>query len=135
MAPIDAGDVMLVIPSDEPIYAIAEFDRVVMTDRTEHYSVTKTRGRLEKLRFDPLTVDHAEWLDDDAIVNQLPTSFDRNGAVWASGGPPQGAAYALTGTRRPEFYCYLNLPLDRPHQGGDPLPRRVVLRRFDLLAQ
>lgn len=134
MAEIEAGDVMLVIPGNEPIYAIQEYDRVVMSDRTERWALVKTRGRAERLRFDPLTVDRAEWLDGDTIISGLPDSFGRDGVTWATGGPPQGVSYSIGGTRHPEFYCYLNLPLDRPHHGGAALPRRVVLRRMDLLS-
>lgn len=134
MAEIEAGDVMLVIPGDEPIYAIQEYDRVLMADRTERWSIVKTRGRAERLRFEPLTLDRAEWIAGDDIVEQLPDSFSREGAIWTTGGPPHGTSYAIGGTRKPEFYCYLNLPLDRPHHGGAALPRRVVLRRLDLLS-
>lgn len=133
MAPIESGDIMLVLPSNQACYAMAEFDRVVMLDNAERFSLGRVRGRSERFRFDPLTVDLVEWIDNDVVVSAVPDSFSRDGVVFATGGPPHGVSYSVSGTRRPEFYCYLNLPISRPHQRGDALPKRVVMRRIDLL--
>ena len=46
--------------------------------------------------------------------------------------PPDGTQYSVTGREMPEYYVWGDFPSDRSHQGGDALPRRVVLRRFDL---
>ena len=32
----------------------------------------------------------------------------------------------------PEYYCFQEIPIDRPEHSGAALPRRVALRRFDL---
>ncbi|WP_103972895.1 hypothetical protein [Methylovulum psychrotolerans] len=41
----------------------------------------------------------------------------------------------LTGRRYPEYYCYQDQPVDRPHQFGASLPRRVALKRYGLLGR
>jgi len=38
----------------------------------------------------------------------------------------------LTGRRRQEYFVYAEMPFDRPIHYGLTLPRRVVIRRFDL---
>ncbi len=136
MAMLDAGDVMLVIPSDSPAYGIGEYDRVAMTDRTEPFSLNLIAGS-NALRFQPVSIDRITWLDDEAeIVNgTLPTGWANGVLTWpalAATTPPAGMTVAITGRRHPEYFCWLTLALDRPHHAGAALPRRVVLRRFDL---
>lgn len=132
---LDAGDVMLVIPSDQAIYQIGEFDRVLMTDRSEPFSLNLIAGVNAKLRFTPTTIDQVAWLDAEGeIVEGNPPDYNDAGMlVWAGeDGPPAGVTFSVTGRRHPEYFCYLTLALDRPHHSGEPLPRRVLLRRFDL---
>jgi hypothetical protein len=136
MAILDAGDVMLVIPSDQPIYAIGEYDRVVMTDRSEPFSLNLIAGA-NALRFNPVSIDRITWLDEegDLVDGTLPRSWANGVLTWpplAAKTPPAGVTVAITGRRHPEYFCWLTLTLDRPHHSGAPLPRRVVLRRFDL---
>lgn len=135
MAQLDLGDVMLVIPSDQPIYDLGENDRVTMTDRTEPFSLHLVRGVSDvlPLRFNPTTISSVTWIAEGNIVlGAPPGNFFDGQLAWSSGAPPNNQAYVLTGRRNPEYFCYLSLPLDRPHHQGAPLPRRVILRRFDL---
>lgn len=135
MAILDAGDVMLVIPSDQPLYAIGEYDRVVMVDRTEPFSLNLIAGVNARLRFTPTAIDRVLWLDEQqSLVEGNPPDYNDDGLLaWDAGqGPPAGVTFSITGRRHPEYFCWLTLALDRPHHSGEPLPRRVVLRRFDL---
>ena len=43
--------------------------------------------------------------------------------------------YSMTGRRLPEYICYHDFPQDRAHHSGARLPRKVVLRKFDLLGR
>ena len=148
MTILDAGDVMLVIPSDQPIYQIGEYDRVLMTDRTEPYSFNLITGS-NALRFDPVSIDTLTWLNEDGDLVQgtppdgwaagvftwdapEPDPEDPEAEVSEPVTPPPGVTVAISGRRHPEYFCYLTLALDRPHHSGEPLPRRVLLRRFDL---
>lgn len=132
----DEGDIVLSIPSDSELYAIGQFDQVATKNRTEPFSVNIINGFANTLRFKPESIDRVTWLDgDDLIVGSIPT-INQNGALaWSGLTPPQGVTYAITGRRFPVYFCYMDLPLDRPYHSGEDLPRRVVLRRFDLFGR
>lgn len=133
----DAGDIMLSIPSDSPLYAIGQFDRVMAINRSEPFSLNLVRGNNDLIRFPILSVERVFWLDptgqavDADSVSLLPDGRLQWGAV----APPVGITYSVTGRRTPEYFCYQELPADRPMHFGEPLPRRVTLRRFDLFGR
>ncbi|NCA91073.1 MAG: hypothetical protein EOM92_19920, partial [Gammaproteobacteria bacterium] len=112
MAILDAGDVMLVIPSDQPIYGIGEYDRVVMTDRTEPFSLNLIAGT-NALRFNPVSIDRITWLAGDGkLVDGTPPTGWANGTLtWTTPKPPAkppttppaGVTVAITGRRHPEY--------------------------------
>lgn len=138
----DQGDIMLSIPSDSPLYAIGQFDRVSATNRSEPFSLNMIRGMNDKIRHKIIEIERVFWLnpaatgvDDAIIVGGIPTLQSDGSLVWAEDPPPPGVTYSLTGRRVPEYFCYIDLPSDRPMHFGKPLPRRVVLRRFDLFGR
>lgn len=129
----ELGDVVVTLPSDSPVYDIGQFDRVTMVNSSEPFSKTFTRGAGDVLRFSPTTIDRVYWIVSNAEVEGEIPDVDENGAMtWASGGPATGAVYNVTGRFRPEYFVFADLSQDRAHQHGDALPRRVVLRKFDL---
>ena len=131
----DAGDIMLTIQSNSPLYAMGQYDRVMAKNRSEPFSIPFVRGHNDILRFPVLSIDRVFWIDaQDKIVDAdpLPTIGNTGIFTWGAIAPPMGATYSVTGRRVPEYFCYQELPFDRPHHGGSALPRRVVLRRFDL---
>lgn len=135
---LDAGDLQLVIPSDQPMYAMGQFDRVVMVERTEPFSMNLLRGVNDgALRFPVVSIDRVFWLDAaENEVNGVPPDVLADGTLsWGANPPPSGITYSLTGRRQPEYFCYLQLPHDRPEHFGEPLPRRALLRRFDLFGR
>ena len=126
----DAGDVMLVLPSDQSVYALGELDRVILTDRTEPFSMNLIAGT-NSLRCLPVAVDRVTWIENGALVSgDLPCHYEDGQLQWSGAAPPGN--FAVTGRRHPEYFCWQTLPLDRPHHHGEALPRRVILRRFDL---
>lgn len=130
MAVLDAGDVMLVLPSDQSVYALGELDRVILTDRTEPFSMNLIAGT-NSLRCLPVAVDRVTWIENGALVSgDLPCHYEDGQLQWSGAAPPGN--FAVTGRRHPEYFCWQTLPLDRPHHHGEALPRRVILRRFDL---
>ncbi|MBE0437615.1 MAG: hypothetical protein IBX56_17655, partial [Methylomicrobium sp.] len=88
----------------------------------------------KKLRFNVLSIDRVFWrAPDKTIIEGRPPSVDEDGVLtWGSLRPPAQATYSITGRRVPEYFVYIDLPLDRPMHHGEPLPRRIVCRRFDL---
>lgn len=132
----EAGDVVVSIPSDSALYAMGEFDRVVFTDSSEPFSITLIRGDLDTLRFQVASIDRVFWLAGDTVAEGgIPTVSAAGVMTWATGEPQAGAQYSLTGRKRPEYFCFGEFPQDRAHHGGLSLPRRVVLRKFDLFGR
>ena len=129
----DDGDVMVSIPSDSPLYEIKGYDRVTMINRTEPFSMSVITGVNDSFKFHVTQVDSVQWINSGGTLENgfLPNIID--GALsWDIGtAPNDGGQYTLSGRRHPEYFCYQDQPLDRPHQFGEPLPRRIVLKRFD----
>jgi WD40 repeat protein len=65
----------------------------------------------------------------------LVASVAENGAITWAVAPPIGAQFSMIGRAHPEFFLFKDLPQDRAHHGGATLPRRVVLRRWDLFGR
>lgn len=126
-----AGDVVVTLPGDQPVYAIAEGDRLALLDSTEPFSqVIPVGGRMAGLVASLARCTYLlAGVEADAV---LPT-LDANGALtWPGNDGPGAVQVVLAGRRHPEYFAFSDFSQDRAHQMGDPLPRRVVLRRFDL---
>ncbi len=129
----DSGDIVVSVPSDSPAYAIGMFDRVVFLNRTEPFSQNVTKGVNEKIRFPVVAVDRVCWINGSALVDgPLPVVNPDGTLDWTAAPVPDGVTFSISGRRQTEFFCYFEMPLDRPFHHGAKLPRRVVLRRFDL---
>lgn len=132
----DAGDIMLSIPSDSPLYAIGQYDRVAALNRSEPFSLNLVRGMNDLIRFPILSVERVFWLANDEPVDADPVTVLPDGRIaWTGQQPPMNVTYSITGRRTPEYFVYQELPADRPIHFGEPLPRRVQLRRFDLFGR
>lgn len=130
----DDGDTLLSIPSDSPLYDIAQYDRVQAINRSEPFSINLIRGVNDSLRFAVLSLDRVFWLDKskNLIEINVPEVGPGGTLIWGADRPPAQTTFSLTGRRVPEYFCYMDLPLDRPMHHGAKLPRRVVLRKWDL---
>jgi len=130
------GDVVVTIGSDSPVYKAGEFDRITLEDSSAPFSITKIHDGSERLPFKIVVIDRIFWLDDESnIINgEIPT-VDVDGSLTWIVSPPSGIQYSITGRRRPEYYMYQEFPQDRAHFQGAALPRRVVLRSFELMSK
>lgn len=130
----DEGDIALSIPADSVLYNMGQYDRVLCLNRTEPFSITLTYGVNDTLRFIPTVIERVTWLDEaeHLVEGEVPFVGAQGELLWDDVTPPVKASYALTGRRSPEYFCYQDMPLDRPHHAGELLPRRVQLRRFEL---
>lgn len=131
------GDVVLTVPSDSPLYAMGEYDRATMLHSSEPFSFGLTRGQNDQLWFAAVSVSRVFWLDDNRQIVEggIPTIAADGTLTWEAGEPPAFKLYSITGRRRPEYFCYRDFPQDRAHHSGRELPRKVVLRKFDLLGR
>lgn len=134
---VDEGDMMISIPSDSPIYQIGQYDRVVTRNRSEPFSLKMVRGQRDAMRFPVTQIERVFWINQlGVIVESTPPDIDANGVLsWASNAPPMGVTFSITGRRQQEYFVYQELPFDRPMHFGSALPRKVILRRFDLLGR
>lgn len=131
----ELGDVVVTIPSDTPMYDIGQFDRVVMSDSTQPFSLTLIRGGPEEfIPFTPVSVDYVAWVDSDGNLKQgmKPAVIENGIPRWLESGPEEGAVYTIAGRRHQEYFVYQDYPQERAHHHGEPLPRKVILRKFDL---
>ena len=53
----EAGDVVVTLPSDSPIYALGEFDRVQFTQSSEPFSVVRIKGKEKAFPWAVVTID------------------------------------------------------------------------------
>lgn len=133
----EAGDVVLTIPSNSALYAIGEFDRAVMLNSSEPFSFNMTRGVDDVFRFPVVSIDRVFWKGngDQPVNGTIPTVSTAGAITWGAIAPQPGQQFSITGRKRPEFFCFREFPQDRSHHSGADLPRRVVLRRFDLFGK
>lgn len=138
----DSGDLQLTIPSSSPMWAGAgRFDRVVLLNSTDVFSQPFTRGAPnEKIIFTWEKIDRCFWLHPvsrTVVEGGIPVVAANGTLSWPGGvgEPPPGVTYSLTGTRFDEYYCLDNLPSDRNEHSGATLPKRVVMRKFDLFGR
>lgn len=129
------GDVVVTLGSDSPAYRMGEFDRVTFVDSSVAFSHhLRNDGTPQRLRFPVEKIERVFWLNPDktaVIEGRIPVVKDTL-MTWTTGGPPVGVTYTVTGRQNPEYFVFSELVQDRAHHGGKTLPRRVVLRNFDL---
>lgn len=130
------GDVVVTIPGDSVMWEAGQFDRVVLMNASDRFSQVLTHGApTERLLHSPKRIDRVFWLSPvtKAIVEGGIPTFDGQGRLaWASGEPPAGVNYSITGQKFSEFWIYSDMPSSRNEHSGAQLPKRVVLRRWDL---
>ena len=134
----DPSDTMLSIPSDSPLYSIGQFDRVSAVNRTEPFDINLIYGVNDKIQYTVVSIDRISWIGANGalVIGQIPTISDNGVIQWDSANtPPEMASYSVSGRWHPEYFVYIDLPFDRPFHHGAALPRRVVLRRFDLFGR
>lgn len=133
----ESGDTVLSVPSDSPLYDIGQFDRAVALNNSDSFALVLTRGDNDELRIPTIKVTRVFWLDGaGAIVEGGIPTFDANGVLtWAAGEPPMGTKYSINGDKYVEYYCYGAFPGDRNQHSGALLPRRTVMRKFDLFGR
>lgn len=159
-----SGDVVVSVGSDQPLYAAGEMDRVLFIQSSESFDYIQCRGALQEFRllapspvlltrgevsaafvkplppgFSVITFDRCFWLTparDAVIEGGLPVQALDGSLSWPDGGePPEGVSYTLRGRRVPEYFVFGAFPRDRAHYGGQALPRRVTLRKWDLFGK
>jgi hypothetical protein len=131
----EAGDAVISIPENSPMYEAGRYDRMLMLNSTDRFELPLVRGQNDKVQLPVERFERVFWLAPDGftiVEGGLPTVSDAGALTWASGEPPVGTNYTITGTRFTEYYVFEQLPSDRGEHHGARLPKRVQARRFDL---
>lgn len=138
----ESGDLVVSLPGDSPAYGMGEFDHLTFVNSSVPFSLVLTSGSEAALRFPVAAVRSASMIEDGELVDLPLPTVDADGmVVWpmdASGNslaPSSGVQYSLSGRKHPEYFCYGAFPQDRAHHHGAALPRKVVLRKFDLFGR
>ncbi len=132
----ESGDQVVIVPSDSPAYGLGPYDRLLSLNRTEPFSMNLVRGVNESIKFPVSSVEKVLYLaGEDLLEADVPRVLHTGALEWGPRGPPLQSTYSITGRRASEWFVFRDMPFDRPHHGGQELPRRVVLRRFDLYSR
>lgn len=131
------GDVLISVPSNSPLWSMAENDRVALSDSSEPFETRLIRSPNLTLHFDVETIDRCFWLGPQgtAVIEcDLPYVAKTGVLTWHIGAnaPDQGAQFTLRGRKRPDYFLWKEIPVARGHFMGLPLPRKAVLRQFSL---
>jgi hypothetical protein len=132
----EAGDQVMTLPSDSPLYDIGQNDRLIMTQSSVPFSQVFLHDGSDRIDFRVVSILAVYWRDGSSLVNGGIPEVKIDGSLsWTEREPPNGVRYTITGRRRPEFFIFREMPQDRAHYGGQRLPRRVVARRMDLFGR
>lgn len=138
MGHYDTGDLSVTIPENSPAWdGCGQFDRVMMLNSTDVFSLPLKRGApTERLIFSVSKVTRVFWLNSGGqlVEGGIPVVNQDGTLTWVGGigEPPPGASYSITGEKFTEYYVYGHFPSDRNEHKGMRLPKRCVLRKFDL---
>lgn len=129
----------MTVGSNQPAWDMGEFDRVQFSDSSAPFSTHLIHDGIQNIPFVIQSVLRVSWHSgSDVIVlsgDELPEVGANGRLAWGDNQPPSGATYSVTGRRVPEYFCWGSFPTDRAHHKGADLPRKVVLRRFDLFGR
>ena len=113
----------------------------MLINSTDVFSQPFTHGSpTEKIIFFVASVERCFWLDPatrQIVEGGIPVVAPDGTLSWPGGvgEPPPATTYSLTGTRYDEYYVLDQLPSDRNEHSGMTLPKRVVMRKFDLFGR
>jgi len=135
------GDMVLSIPEDSPIYNAGQFDRIVMRNSTDVFSLPMTHGApTERVLFPVKDITRVFWLHPTTrliVEGGIPAVSDTGHLTWAGGigEPPAGMVYSLNGNKYDEYFIFQDYLSDRGEHQGARLPKRVVARKWDLFGR
>ncbi|EAB4417299.1 hypothetical protein D7B12_17875 [Salmonella enterica] len=133
------GDMVVVVPESSHVWDNGgQFDRFITQEGLDGFSEIFVRGApTEKLRIPIHRIMRCFWIDPanpkGIVEGALPLIGEDGRPSWPDGGePPPGIQYSLTGDRYSEYFMLDSYPDDRSEHKGMRLPKRVVLRKWDL---
>lgn len=139
MGRYEAGDAVVAVPENSPAYDAGQYDRIAMLNSTDRFSMPLIRGApTERLFFQVQSIDRVFWLTNGGapLIDGGIPEVDAHGALsWGANAPPEGTTYTIEGSKFSEYFVFDSMPSDRNEHSGARLPRRIVLRNFDLFGR
>lgn len=136
----ESGDATLTVPQSSPMYSAGQFDRLTCLNATEPFSLTRTRGDGgDRLYAKVLSVSKVFWLNPTGtaiVLGGQPLVSDEGLLSWPEeDGPPLGAQYTVDGVRHVEYFVWDSMPSNRGIHFGERLPKKLLVRNFDLFSR
>lgn len=139
MGMYESGDIAITVPQNSPLWDAGQFDRVVMLNATDRFSLPLVRGApSERLLFSVASIERVFWKHQTTqaiIEGGIPHVASNGTLTWTDGEPPAGRGYSITGKKRSEYFIYTDLPRNRNMHYGYRLPKTLVIRRWDLFGR
>lgn len=131
------GDAAVTVGSDSPMYSAGRFDRVTFMNTRDSFSQPLLHDGADRLYVPVASLRRCFWLDanKNIVEGGLPAVAADGSMTWASGEPPMGVQYVLSGEKFSEYFIFATLPNDRNEHQGAQLPTRIQLRKLDLLGR
>lgn len=137
----EAGDMVVSIPQSSAMWdTCGQYDRVTMLNATDRFSMSLRRGAPNEnlSRFRVVSVDRVFWrhATTQALVEGGIPAVATDGTLsWADRAPPLGTPYSISGLKNLEYFVWGDFPSNRNMHRGKRLPKRVILRRWDLMGR
>lgn len=135
----ESGDMVLTIPQASPLWDAGQYDRILMLNSTDVFSMPLKRGApSERILFKVESVDRCFWLHPTTrlvVEGGIPAIDDNGNLTWTAGEPPPGMTYSLTGKKFDEYYVFGKYPSDRNQHQGMRLPKKLIARKWDLFGR
>lgn len=137
----EAGDGILTIPGDSTMYdEVGRFDRIELLNSTDVFKLQLTRSVTDRIFLPVVKFIRVFWLDPAnnllTIDGALPVIDADGNLTWPNNdGPPADTQYSISGTRYTDYFIWNNLPSDRNEHFGARLPKKLLIRRFDLFGR
>lgn len=136
----EAGDVVVTIPENSPMWDAGQFDKVIMLNATDRFSLPLRRGgHGDNLSmYEVKSIERVFWKHPQTgalVEGGIPELQPDGQLVWTDREPPPGTSYSITGWQFSAYFVWGDFPSNRNSHSGMRLPKRVVLRRWDLLGR
>jgi len=132
----ESGDQVITIGNDSPLYGVSNGDRVLLINSSIPFEVNldHTGTEIFPYSFESIqSIAKVFWISGSSYAySTIAINSTTNRVEWTANEPSINTQYTVLGRRNPEYYAYMDYPVDRSHFHGLPLPRRIVLRNYEV---
>ncbi|PZP59591.1 MAG: hypothetical protein DI604_32035 [Delftia acidovorans] len=135
------GDIVVTIPESSVIWDKGgEYDRLTMLNATHRFSRVMVKGHPSERLWGPVeSIHRVFWRNSngETVEGAIPTVNADGTIVFPDDGvsPLNMTRYTIVGNRYSDYFLFRDLTANRNEHSGMRLPKRVVLRRFELMVR